>query len=205
MDSLSQGALGHRGAGRVWDLITYPVAENVHESGILRTTRVPAEIDAELVTKAGSLAAEAIDALGESGVFCVELFLLHDETLLINEIAPRPHNSGHYTMDVCTVSQFEQQVRVLCGLPLAPPRLLSPAVLVNILGIEIDRLQSDDISRVLFSLPGARVYHYRKSAVTAGRKMGHVLLIDPDPLQAMARAEQVRGLLGKTERRAQPA
>ncbi|MEO5656585.1 MAG: 5-(carboxyamino)imidazole ribonucleotide synthase [Nitrospiria bacterium] len=187
------------------DLITYPVVENAHEHGILRTSRVPADIDAELSAKAGALAAQAIDVLGGAGVFCVELFLLRDGTLLINEIAPRPHNSGHYTMDVCPVSQFEQQVRVLCGLPLPPPRLLSPAVMVNILGPEIDRLQFPEASTGLFSLPGARVYHYRKRAVTAGRKMGHVLLIDPDPRQAMARAEQVRSLLGTTARRARPA
>ena len=186
-------------------LITYPVAENRHAGGILRTSLVPADIDAELSAKAGALAAEAIDGLGGAGVFCVELFLLRDGTLLINEIAPRPHNSGHYTMDVCTVSQFEQQVRVLCGLPLPPPRLLSPSVMVNILGPEIGRLQTAGGSTGLFSLPGARVYHYRKRVVTAGRKMGHVLLIDPDPRQAMARAKQVRGLLGTTARRAQPA
>ncbi|MEO5658031.1 MAG: 5-(carboxyamino)imidazole ribonucleotide synthase, partial [Nitrospiria bacterium] len=186
------------------DLITYPVVENVHEGGILRTSLVPADIDAERLAKTTSLAAEAIHALGESGVFCVEMFLHRDGTLLINEIAPRPHNSGHYSMDVCTVDQFEQQVRVLCGLPLLHPRLLSPAVMVNILGSEISRLQSPHASMRLLSLPGARVYHYRKRASTAGRKMGHILLTDEDPLQAMARAEQIQRLVQKNRMQVQP-
>jgi 5-(carboxyamino)imidazole ribonucleotide synthase len=136
------------------------------------------------------------------GVFCIELFLLNDGTLLINEIAPRPHNSGHYSMDVCTISQFEQQVRILCGLPLVQPQLLSPAVMVNILGSEITALQAPESFQKLLSIPGARIYHYRKQVVKEGRKMGHVTIVDSDAKRAVDKARQVRAVLDRSAERA---
>ena len=147
---------------------SYPIAENDHESGVLRMSRVPAEIDPALAPRITPLAVRAVNALDEVGVFCVELFLIDQGNVLINEIAPRPHNSGHYTLDACSVSQFEQQVRTLCGLPLIEPQLLCAAVLVNIVGEEIRLLHSPEGLRTLFSIPGARVYHYRKEAVRPG-------------------------------------
>lgn len=173
----------------------YPVADNIHEKRILRLSQVPAAIDPDLARKATRLGAEVVAALNGVGVFCIELFLLEDGGLLINEIAPRPHNSGHYSMDVCTVSQFEQQVRILCGLPLVPPELLSPAVMVNILGDEITTLQSAGPLRELLAIPGARIYHYRKEVIKEGRKMGHVTIADPDPNGAMEKARKVRSIL----------
>ncbi len=176
-------------------LQTYPIAENWHENGILRMSRVPAEIDSGLAPQIISFASRAVKTLGEAGVFCVEMFLMDHGGILINEIAPRPHNSGHYTMDVCSVSQFEQQVRALCGLPLIAPQLLSAAVLINILGDEIGLLHSPEGLRQLLSIQGAHIYHYRKHAVRVGRKMGHVMVTDPDPEKAMEWAQTVLAFL----------
>jgi 5-(carboxyamino)imidazole ribonucleotide synthase len=180
----------------------YPVTDNLHEKGILRLCQAPAEIDPALAQKATTLATDVITALKGVGVFCIELFLLNDGTLLINEIAPRPHNSGHYSMDVCTISQFEQQVRILCGLPLVQPQLLSPAVMVNILGSEITALQAPESFQKLLSITGARIYHYRKQVVKEGRKMGHVTIVDSDAKRAVDKARQVRAVLDRSAERA---
>jgi 5-(carboxyamino)imidazole ribonucleotide synthase len=152
----------------------YPVVENRHELGILRETRVPAAIPLDVAEQATELSKRAVTALQGVGVFCVELFQANDGSLLINEIAPRPHNSGHYTLDVCTVSQFEQQVRVTCGLPLGEPRLLSPAVMVNLIGEEMRAVTSSEGSYGLHSTAGAVLHLYGKRMIRPGRKMGHV-------------------------------
>jgi len=173
----------------------YPIAENDHAGGVLRTSRVPAEIDPALIPKITSLAVRAVNALSDAGVFCVEMFLVDQGEVLINEIAPRPHNSGHYTLDVCPVSQFEQQVRALCGLPLIAPQTLCAAVIVNIVGQEIQILNSPEGLRNLLSIPGARLYHYRKEAVRTGRKMGHVMVMDKEAKVATERAQTVLDIL----------
>jgi 5-(carboxyamino)imidazole ribonucleotide synthase len=111
------------------------------------------------------------------GVFCVELFHTPDDHLFINEIAPRPHNSGHYTLDACTVSQFEQQVRAVCGSPLGEVRQLSPAVMVNLIGAEAQMVTSGLGFNDLLSTPGARLHLYGKKVVRPGRKMGHVTFL----------------------------
>ncbi len=152
----------------------YPVAENRHEQGILRETCVPASIPHEVAEKATELSKQAVAALQGVGVFCVELFHAKDGSLLINEIAPRPHNSGHYTLDACTVSQFEQQVRVTCGLPLGETRLLSPAIMVNLIGEEVKAVTSSEGSYALHSTAGAVLHLYGKRTIRPGRKMGHV-------------------------------
>ncbi|TKB63420.1 MAG: 5-(carboxyamino)imidazole ribonucleotide synthase [Nitrospira sp.] len=152
----------------------YPVVENRHELGILRESRVPAAIPLDVAEQATELSKRAVMALQGVGVFCVELFQANDGSLLINEIAPRPHNSGHYTLDVCTVSQFEQQVRVTCGLPLGETRLLSPAVMVNLIGEEMRAVTSSEGSYGLHSTPGAVLHLYGKRMIRLGRKMGHV-------------------------------
>jgi 5-(carboxyamino)imidazole ribonucleotide synthase len=152
----------------------YPVVENRHELGILRETRVPAAIPLDVAEQATELSKRAVMALQGVGIFCVELFQANDGSLLINEIAPRPHNSGHYTLDVCTVSQFEQQVRVTCGLPLGETRLLSPAVMVNLIGEEMRAVTSSEGSYGLHSTPGAVLHLYGKRMIRPGRKMGHV-------------------------------
>ncbi|MFQ5991363.1 MAG: 5-(carboxyamino)imidazole ribonucleotide synthase [Nitrospiraceae bacterium] len=159
------------------DRRVYPVVENVHESGILRLTRVPAEVTSAVSDSAATLAASVIDVLEGVGVFCIELFLMADGRLYVNEVAPRPHNSGHYTLDACTVSQFEQQARALCGLPLGEVRLLCPAVMLNLIGDDLARVSRHEGLATLLRTPGARLRVYGKQASRPGRKMGHVTFL----------------------------
>lgn len=168
----------------------YPVAENRHEQGILRDTLVPASIAAGVAEQAQELALQAIEALQGVGVFCVELFHTEEGSLLINEIAPRPHNSGHYTLDVCTVSQFEQQVRVTCGLPPGEVRLLSPAVMVNLIGEDVRSVMSAAGCSALYSTSGAVLHLYGKPMIRPGRKMGHVTFTAPQKEMAIATSQR---------------
>ncbi len=171
--------------------VSYPVVENVHERGILRVTTAPAPIDRELREKARHLCETVVAAFESPGVFCVELFLLPDGSLLVNEIAPRPHNSGHYTLDACTVSQFEQQVRALCGLPLGEVRLTSAAAMINLLGEEAVHAVRGTRLRALLARPGVHLHLYRKREVRAGRKMGHVTVTGETPESVRATVEQL--------------
>ncbi len=168
----------------------YPVVENRHEQGILRDSVAPASISSGDAEAACELSVRAVAELQGVGIFCIELFQAQDGRLLINEIAPRPHNSGHYTLDACTVSQFEQQVRVTCGLPLGEVRLLSPAVMVNLLGDEVTVVMSGEGGRETFSTPGASVHLYGKRVIRPGRKMGHVTFTAPEREIAVASAQQ---------------
>lgn len=168
----------------------YPVVENWHEQGILRRTLVPSTVSSDMATKAAELAGQAVTALNGVGVFCVELFQSADGDLLINEIAPRPHNSGHYTLDACSVSQFEQQVRVVCGMPLGEARLLSPAAMVNLIGEEVRSVTSRHGFYDLLSIPGAVLHLYGKRVVRSGRKMGHVTFLADRGEVAAERARQ---------------
>jgi 5-(carboxyamino)imidazole ribonucleotide synthase len=178
------------------DRRTYPAVENVHEAGILRTTRVPAEIDPRTTERAAALAGSVVAALDGVGVFCVELFLMPDGRLLINEVAPRPHNSGHYTLDACPVSQFEQQVRAVCGLPLGEVRLLCPAVMVNLVGEDFTKVSSGEGLAHLLRTPGAKLHVYGKKSVRPGRKMGHVTFLGKQAEQAWESAQTLRRMLG---------
>lgn len=177
----------------------YAVAENVHEAGILRTTSVPAQIDQALTGRAQETAASAIHALHGVGVFCVELFLMPDGTLLINEIAPRPHNSGHYTLDACAVSQFEQQVRALCGLPLGEVRLLTPAVMINLIGDDLTRALSEDAIIALLGVPGSKLHIYGKTSIRPGRKMGHVTFLAEKAAGALEAATSLQQILSEVK------
>lgn len=156
---------------------TYPVVENRHERGILRMTLAPATVSVQVAARASDLARQAVDVLKGVGVFCVELFHTADDRLFINEIAPRPHNSGHYTLDACTVSQFEQQVRAVCGAPLGEVRQWSPAAMVNLIGADMQAVTSGQAFKDLLSLPGAVLHLYGKTVVRPGRKMGHVTFL----------------------------
>lgn len=184
-----------RGTGG--DCRSYPVADNVHEGGILRTSRVPAEIDPGTAGRATRLARSVVETLDGIGLFCVELFLMADGRLYVNEAAPRPHNSGHYTLDACTVSQFEQQVRAVCGLPLGEVRLLCPAVMVNLIGEDWPRVSSDQTFTHLLSMPGAALHVYGKKAVRPGRKMGHVTFLAEKADSAWESASRLRQLLSR--------
>jgi 5-(carboxyamino)imidazole ribonucleotide synthase len=171
----------------------FPVAENRHRGGILDISFVPATMGEALAREAQSMATRLAGALGYVGVLAVEFFVCGGR-LLMNEIAPRPHNSGHYTLDACVASQYEQQVRALCGLPLADPRLLLPAVMVNVLG-EAWRDGEPDWSALL-SEPRAKLHLYGKAEAWPGRKMAHFTVLDRDPAAALEAALALRARLG---------
>jgi 5-(carboxyamino)imidazole ribonucleotide synthase len=170
----------------------YPLAENEHDEGILRTTQVPATGDSAVAERAASLACEVLDRLEGVGVFCLELFQLSGGELLINEIAPRPHNSGHYTLDACSVSQFEQQVRAVSGMPLGEVRLLSPAVMVNLIGDDAVMVMKGTGCRALLDVPGAVLHLYGKRMIRPRRKMGHITFLGESLDQALDRAKRFR-------------
>ena len=167
----------------------YPIAENVHRRHILHTTRAPAPMTALSRSQAESIAVTVAEALGHIGVIAVEMFELPDGRLLVNEIAPRTHNSGHYTYGACATSQFEQHIRAVCGVPLGDPRALTGAVMVNLIG----DLWSQGLPdwREVLALPEARLHLYGKDTPGPGRKMGHVVLLDDDTDQALATAEML--------------
>ena len=170
----------------------FPVAENRHENGILDVSIVPARVPESLAHQACEMARDVADKLGYVGVMAVEFFVA-DGRLMVNEIAPRPHNSGHYTLDACVTDQFEQQVRALCGLPLGDTRLLSPVAMVNILG---DRWQGGGPHwNTLLSHPNIKLHLYGKQTARPGRKMGHFNVLDADADAALQLAEQMRDAL----------
>lgn len=170
----------------------FPVAENRHENGILDVSIVPARVPESLAHQACEMARDVANKLGYVGVMAVEFFVA-DGRLMVNEIAPRPHNSGHYTLDACVTDQFEQQVRALCGLPLGDTRLLSPVAMVNILG---DRWQDGGPHwNTLLSHPSIKLHLYGKQTARPGRKMGHFNVLDADPDAALRLAEQMRHAL----------
>jgi 5-(carboxyamino)imidazole ribonucleotide synthase len=173
------------------EIAIFPVGENKHVNGILDTTCVPARVADEIAGQAKHMARQLADALDYYGVLAVEFFLTTGGELLINEMAPRPHNSGHYTVDACLNSQFEQQVRTLCGLPPGSASLLSPAVMVNILG-DWWHEGAPPPWEHLFDHPQAKLHLYGKHHARAGRKMGHYNCLTADLDAALEMAERVR-------------
>ncbi|MBT9176459.1 MAG: N5-carboxyaminoimidazole ribonucleotide synthase [Firmicutes bacterium] len=173
----------------------FPVGENVHRGNILHTTVVPARLSASLEKQATQLALCIADSLGAVGLLAVEMFVT-EGGIIINELAPRPHNSGHYTLGACYTSQFEQFVRAVCGLPLGPTTLLYPAVMVNILGEHIAAL----MPRIASLPPEVKVHLYGKSgAPVPRRKMGHLLLRSDAPDETVAWVEEMLGIGGNRE------
>jgi 5-(carboxyamino)imidazole ribonucleotide synthase len=172
----------------------FPVCENCHARHILDTTISPAPIGPIVSQEARELALAVSAALGVIGLLTVEFFVTAEGRLIINELAPRPHNSGHLTIEAAFTTQFEQQVRTLAGLPLGSSDLISPAAMVNLLG----DLWSDgppDWARALDADPGVKLHLYGKNAPASGRKMGHLTVLDPDPQVALARALAARARL----------
>jgi 5-(carboxyamino)imidazole ribonucleotide synthase len=166
----------------------YPVAENDHRNHILHTTVAPARVSGPAAAKARDISIAIAEGLGIVGMMAVELFALEDGQLLVNEVAPRTHNSGHFTYGGAATSQFEQHARAILGLPLGDTHLFGPCVMVNLLGDLWSR--RDDVWRVVASNPMAHLHLYGKANATPGRKMGHVLLLDPDTDAALSWAEQ---------------
>ncbi|HVD32686.1 MAG TPA: 5-(carboxyamino)imidazole ribonucleotide synthase [Gemmatimonadales bacterium] len=175
------------------DVAPFPVAENQHRDGILETSVVPARVPEAMTREARELATGLAEEMEYVGVLGVELFVANGSRLLVNEMAPRPHNSGHYTLDACSTDQFEQQLRALCGLPLAQPWLLSPVAMINLLG----DLWADGEPRweEALSRPGVRLHLYGKAEARPGRKMGHLNCLATDPDRALATALETRDAL----------
>ncbi len=175
----------------------YPPAENVHKDGILRMSRAPARISDEVRLRTIDVSRSAVSLLGSPGVFCVEMFLDRNLNVLVNEIAPRPHNSGHHTLDACVTSQYEQLIRVLSGKPLGSTEQTTPCVMMNILGAE--GVQGS------YSLAGAgknpeerevRCYWYGKETTRHLRKLGHVTVLDSSLDRAELKAKEIhRGIV----------
>ncbi len=181
--------------------VVYPIAENVHRDGILFTTTVPGpNVCAESARKAQDAALAIIAQLGYVGVLCIEFFVLQDGSLVVNEMAPRPHNSGHYTIDACITSQFAQQARAMARLPLGDVRQHSPAVMLNILGdiwFDGDSEQPREPAwDKILALPGANLHLYGKDDARRGRKMGHVTFVAPTLAQAQANLHAACRILG---------
>ena len=181
--------------------VVYPIAENVHRGGILFTTTVPGpNVSPESATRAQQAARVIVEELGYVGVLCIEFFVLTDGSLIVNEMAPRPHNSGHYTIDACVTSQFAQQVRAMARLPLGEVRQHSPAVMLNILGdiwfADGTETPSEPAWAELLALPGACLHLYGKEEARPGRKMGHVTFIAPTLAQAQAQLGAGCAILG---------
>ncbi|MEO6749412.1 MAG: 5-(carboxyamino)imidazole ribonucleotide synthase [Casimicrobiaceae bacterium] len=186
--------VARRGQG---DTATWPVAENRHRDGILDVSIVPARVCAGVAQRAREIAVGIADALDYRGVLCVEMFVTPDGAILVNEIAPRPHNSGHWTIDGATTSQFEQQVRVLADLPLGRTDAHSAAVMVNVLGDAWWRgvaPEAPDWTRVL-AIGEAKLHLYGKAEARRGRKMGHVTCVAPTLDAALAAARTVKRVL----------
>lgn len=171
---------------------SFPVAENAHSHGILDVSIVPARVSPELAHRARDATVRVAEALDYRGVLCVEYFIVAG-ALVANEIAPRPHNSGHYTIDGCITSQFEQQARVMCGLPLGDTAAHCPSVMVNLLG-DLWGQGEPDWTHVL-THPRAKLHLYGKDTARVGRKMGHYTVLDDDRDRAVATARAIRAKL----------
>jgi 5-(carboxyamino)imidazole ribonucleotide synthase len=180
-------------------IVNFPVQQNLHRDGILAVTQVPApDIAAATQQQAIDSARQIAAAFDYVGVLCVEFFVLRDGSLVANEMAPRPHNSGHYSIDACDVSQFELQVRTLTGAPLVAPRLHSACVMLNLLGdlwSAGGREAEPDWAGVL-ARPGVHLHLYGKAMARPGRKMGHLTVTAASADEAHSAALEVAGLLG---------
>ena len=186
--------------GRDGQAVSLPVQRNLHRDGILAVTEVhEGNLPPALASQAQAATIKIANQLDYVGVLCVEYFVLEGGALVVNEMAPRPHNSGHYSLDACDVSQFELQVRTLAGLPLRAPRQHSPAIMLNLLG----DLWFDAAGRprtppwdALLQLPGAHLHLYGKTEARRGRKMGHLTFTGASTEAVRASARQAAALLG---------
>lgn len=180
-----------RGAGG--SQIHFPVAQNFHRENILYASIVPARISANVQTTAESLAISIAESVELTGVLCIEMFVLNDGRILINELAPRPHNSGHYSLDACSISQFEAQLRAICGLPLPTPELQVHCGMINILGRQLLRMNT----REMLAIEGAALHLYGKTGVEPKRKMGHITVTGRTNEEVDKRLFAVEQLLGE--------
>jgi 5-(carboxyamino)imidazole ribonucleotide synthase len=184
--------------GRDGETRCYPVVEMIFRPGenVLDLLLAPADVSPETAAAAENLAVRTVEALGGVGVFGVEMFLTREGEILVNEVAPRTHNSGHYTIEACVTDQFEQHLRAVIGLPLGATDQLAPAAMINLLGAPDHRGRPviKGMAAAL-AIPGVCVHIYGKAATTPFRKMGHVTVLDRDIREARSKAERVRELM----------
>lgn len=174
-------------------IVSFPVAENIHSNNVLDMTIVPARISKKVSNKAKRIAQNTMGALKGAGIFGIEMFVTKDEDVIVNEIAPRPHNSGHYSIEACSISQFEQHIRAILDLPLADPQLLTPSVMVNILGSEHHNgTYKIEGLRKLMSIPGIKLHIYGKKISKPRRKLGHITVTAQNVQEAIFRAERAK-------------
>jgi len=162
-------------AGNGETFTTFPVVENIHRNNILHQTIAPAHIDPEVAEEAKRIAHIIAKALDLQGVLAIEMFLTKSGGLYVNELAPRPHNSGHYSIEACSMSQFDAHIRGICGWPLPEVSLLSPAVMVNVLGDELT-----ETYELIATKPSWQFHYYGKDEAKTGRKMGHITILTED-------------------------
>ena len=176
-------------------ITSFPVVHNIHKNNILDTTIVPAGVNSKVEANARSIAEKVVKSLKGVGIFGIEMFLENNK-LMINEIAPRPHNSGHYSIEACSVSQFELHIRAILGLPLVKPRLMSPVVMTNILGIPnyTGEYSLTGIDKA-FAIPGMKLHLYGKRITKPQRKLGHFTITAESTEEALSRTRRVRKLL----------
>jgi 5-(carboxyamino)imidazole ribonucleotide synthase len=177
-----------------------PPQRNLHRGGILAVTEVfPTSLQSALATQALDAARAIAHGLDYVGVLCIEFFVLGDGSLVVNEMAPRPHNSGHWSIEGCDVSQFELQVRTLAGLPLTAPRQLSPSIMLNLLGdlwFDAQGRERTPAWQQVLALPGTHLHLYGKPDARPGRKMGHLTVTGATPEAVRATALECARLLG---------
>lgn len=170
----------------------FPLVENEHRENILYKSIIPARVSESAQKKAYELASEIVSAFDLVGVLCVEMFLTKDDEILVNELAPRPHNSGHFSLDACSISQFEALVRTVCNLPLSKPRLLSPCAMINLLGEDLKKINYEEIQRN----PGVKTHLYGKKRIEPKRKMGHLTVLAEDLSKVEEKVLYIENLLG---------
>ncbi len=173
----------------------FPVGENEHRDNILYETKVPADISLEVEEKADQLAEDVLDIFSGVGMFCIEMFVTEDDRLYINEIAPRPHNSGHYTIEGCVTSQFEQHIRAITGLPQGDTSLLRPSVMRNLLGSGKEGEAAVVGLDLALEIKGVKAHIYNKKISRPGRKMGHLTVTAETLAAAAEKAEKAAELL----------
>jgi len=172
----------------------YPVAENIHSNSILDMTIVPARISEAAVSKAVSTADKVMEVFEGVGTFCIELFVTKDGEIYVNEVAPRPHNSGHYTIDGCFSDQFENHIRAIVGLPFGSVRLILPTVMVNLLGESDGAAKLEGLEQAYLD-PNVRVHFYGKRESGTGRKMGHFTVMDETTEGAVEKARKIKNFV----------
>ncbi len=172
----------------------FPVAENIHIDNILHQTIVPARVSQDQAQKAEEIALRIASSLNVVGLIAVEMFLADDGQIIVNELAPRPHNSGHFTMEACVTSQFEQHIRAICGLPLGEVQMLSPVVMVNILGEHVEPV----LERIQHLPTTAKLHLYGKKDSKIKRKMGHINFLAPTVEEALQQIDEL-DIWNKTE------